>query len=164
MGFRYAPVTKWLEEHRRWGVPTYGYVVAAITYFCMYSLRKPFSAAKYEGLRLGAIDLKILLVTIQIIGYTISKFGGIVIISRLDKKYRGLYIVICVSVAELALVLFGIVPITVKPVCLFFNGLPLGLIWGLVFSFLEGRAASEFLATSLCMSFIWGSGLAKSVA
>jgi hypothetical protein len=157
-------VIDWLADHRKFGVPAYGYVVAAITYFCMYTLRKPFSAAKYEGLKLGEIDFKILLVTIQIIGYTISKFGGIIIISRLDKKYRGLYIVICVSIAEFALIMFGVLPTAGKVVCMFFNGLPLGLIWGLVFSFLEGRAASEFLATALCMSFIWGSGLSKSVA
>jgi hypothetical protein len=129
----------------------------------MYTLRKPFSAATYAGLRLIGMDLKILLVTVQIIGYTISKFGGIIIISRLEKNYRGLYIVICVTIAEIALISFGFLPIPGKAVSLFFNGLPLGLIWGLVFSFLEGRETSEFLATALCMSFIWGSGLSKSV-
>jgi hypothetical protein len=163
MGLFHNCVTTWLADHNKYGLPPYAYIAGAITYFCMYALRKPFSAAKYSGLRLGTIDLKILLVTVQILGYMISKFGGIIIISRLDKKYRGIYILICVTIAELALVLFGFVPNAVKPVCLFFNGLPLGLIWGLVFSFLEGRHTTEFLATGLCISFIWGSGIAKSV-
>ena len=35
---------------------------------------------------------------------------------------------------------------------LFLNGLPLGLIWGLVFGFMEGRRTSEVLGAILCAS------------
>jgi hypothetical protein len=44
------------------------------------------------------------------------------------------------------------------------NGLPLGMIWGLVFSYLEGRRNSELLGAILCASFILSSGVVKSVA
>ncbi len=46
---------------------------------------------------------------------------------------------------------------------LFLNGLPLGLIWGLVFGFMEGRRTSEVLGAILCASFILSSGVVKSV-
>jgi hypothetical protein len=48
-------------------------------------------------------------------------------------------------------------------VALFLNGLPLGLIWGLVFSYLEGRRTTELLGAILCASFILSSGVVKSV-
>ena len=49
------------------------------TYFCMYAFRKPFSAAKYEGLQfLGTnLDLKTVFVVSQIMGYALSKAIGI---------------------------------------------------------------------------------------
>jgi hypothetical protein len=43
------------------------------------------------------------------------------------------------------------------------NGLPLGMVWGLVFSFLEGRRVTEFLGLGLSVSFIFASGWTKSV-
>ncbi len=46
---------------------------------------------------------------------------------------------------------------------LFFNGLPLGMIWGLVFGYMEGRRTSEVLGAILCASFILSSGVVKSV-
>ena len=67
------------------------------------------------------------------------------------------------GIAELALVLFGLIPPPYNFVCLFLNGLPLGLIWGLVFSFLEGRRFTELLGAGLCTSFILSSGVVKSV-
>jgi hypothetical protein len=48
--------------------------------------------------------------------------------------------------------------------CLFLNGLPLGMIWGLVFSYLEGRRATELLGAMLCVNFIVSPGLVKSAA
>ena len=46
---------------------------------------------------------------------------------------------------------------------MFLNGLPLGMIWGLVFGFMEGRRTSEVLGAVLCASFIVSSGAVKSV-
>ena len=46
---------------------------------------------------------------------------------------------------------------------LFLNGLPLGMIWGLLFGYMEGRRVSEALGAILCASFILSSGVVKSV-
>jgi len=48
-------------------------------------------------------------------------------------------------------------------VFLFLNGLPLGLIYGFVFSFLEGRRFTEMLSLGLTINLIMGSGILKSV-
>jgi hypothetical protein len=43
------------------------------------------------------------------------------------------------------------------------NGLPLGLIWGVVFSFLEGRKFTEILGAFMASSFMIASGIVKSI-
>ncbi len=133
------------------------------TYFCMYAFRKPFAVAMYEGYTLWGIDYKVVLIVMQVLGYTLSKFSGIKIISEMTPQRRIGAILLFVGTAELALVLFGLVPPPYNFVCLFLNGLPLGLIWGLVFSFLEGRRFTELLGAGLCTSFILSSGAVKSV-
>lgn len=133
------------------------------TYFCMYAFRKPFAVGTYEGLSYLGIDFKILLVLTQVAGYTMSKFLGIKIISEMKPHLRILAIIGFIGIAEVALLLFAVVPYPYNFICLFFNGLPLGMIWGLVFSFLEGRRWTEILGAGLSASFIVSSGVVKSV-
>ena len=54
-------------------------------------------------------------------------------------------------------------PALLKVPAMFVNGLCLGMIWGLVFSYMEGRRTSEILGAVLCASFIVSSGAVKSV-
>lgn len=67
---------------------------------------------------------------------------------------------ICLS--WVALVLFALLPNRFKPLAMLVNGLPLGMIWGLVFGYVEGRRTSEILGAILCSSFIISSGMVKS--
>jgi len=46
---------------------------------------------------------------------------------------------------------------------LFINGFPLGMIWGLVFGYLEGRRSTEFMAAVLSISLIFASGFVKTI-
>jgi hypothetical protein len=59
--------------------------------------------------------------------------------------------------------MFAIVPKPFNALCLFFNGLPLGMVFGLVLGQLEGRRWTEALAAGLCTSFILADGVTKSV-
>lgn len=104
------------------------------------------------------------LVVAQVIGYALSKLVGVKLISELTGAKRSVAILGLIGISWLALVLFAIAPAPLKVFALFLNGLPLGLIWGLVFSYLEGRRTSEVLGAILCASFIVASGLVKSVA
>ncbi|SEE49457.1 hypothetical protein SAMN04487765_2813 [Tenacibaculum sp. MAR_2010_89] len=133
------------------------------TYFCMYAFRKPFTVATFSNEVFWGIDYKILLIIAQIIGYTISKFLGIKVISEMKSKKRILYLIGFILFAELALLGFAIIPAPYTIICLFLNGLPLGMIWGIVFSYIEGRKASELLGVILSSSFIVSSGVVKSI-
>ena len=128
----------------------------------MYAFRKPFTAGTYDGLSLWGIDYKIILVIIQVFGYAMSKFIGIKVIAELTPNQRVKLILGLIGIAWIALLLFAIVPYPYNFICLFFNGLPLGMIWGIVFSFLEGRRNTELLGAGLSASFIVASGFVKT--
>jgi MFS family permease len=146
-------------------LPAWAVVMAFTTYFCMYAFRKPFSAGTFEGDQfLGtAIELKSAFVISQIIGYTISKYLGIKICAEVIHRRRLLYLFAAIAIAEFALLLFAILPGQWKVLALFLNGLPLGMVWGLMVSYLEGRRTSEFLLAGLSCSFILASGVVKDV-
>ncbi|MEJ7830920.1 MAG: DUF5690 family protein [Segetibacter sp.] len=132
-------------------------------YFCMYAFRKPFTAAGFEGLHFLQIDYKVWLVTAQVIGYMLSKFYGIRFISSMHKEKRATTIVILILISWFALLLFALTPAPLNIVFLLINGFPLGMVWGLVFSYLEGRKQTEFMGAVLAVSFIFSSGVVKSV-
>ncbi|PJI90579.1 DUF5690 family protein [Sphingomonas koreensis] len=143
----------------------YGGLAAFAAYFSMYAFRKPFTAATYADVPGwdGVIDFKIALVIAQVAGYALSKFIGVKVVSEMAAGRRGLAIVGLIGLSWLALVLFAILPPAWKVAALFLNGLPLGMIWGLVFGYVEGRRTSEVLGAILCASFIVSSGMVKSV-
>lgn len=155
-------ITRCLEKSLT-GLSCYAFVWAFVCYFSMYGFRKPFSVETYAGLKLWGVDYKIMLITLQVVGYTISKFIGIKFISELKMNKRGYWILLYIGIAELALILFGAVPPPYNAFFMFINGLPLGMIWGLVFSYLEGRKTSEVLGSGMAVSFIVSSGVVKSV-
>ena len=136
---------------------------ALITYMSMYAFRKPLSAATFEGLNYWGLDYKIIAIIAQVIGYTCSKFLGIRIVSSMKHSQRIAYILGLIGVAWAALFFFAWVPRPYNVVFLFINGLPLGMIFGIVISFLEGRRNTELLGAGLCVSFITASGIVKSV-
>lgn len=133
-----------------------------ITYLCMYAFRKPFSAATYENKLLFGLDYKVALIILQLIGYTISKSLGIKFISELKHSNRLSLLIVLLSIALISLMLFGITPYPYNAIFMFINGIPLGMIWGVVFGFIEGRKSTELLGAIMSSSFIVSSGLVKS--
>jgi hypothetical protein len=140
----------------------YAILAAFSTYFCMYAFRKPLSATGYDDIMLWGMSIKTVFVISQTIGYTLSKFSGIKVISEMKGSKRALTILVLIGLAELMLLGFAVVPNAIKPGFIFFNGMALGLIWGLVFSFLEGRTNTELLGAGLSVSFVVASGWTKS--
>lgn len=143
-------------------------IFAAIVCFCAYTsifcFRKAFNVAEYKGHSLFGIDFKILLVITQVAGYMLSKFYGIRFISEMKRTGRGKLIVLLVGVSWIAWLLFALIPPPYNFWCLFLNGFPLGMLWGVIFSYIEGRRATDFISAALAVSFIFASGLAKSTA
>ncbi|MEZ6080787.1 MAG: DUF5690 family protein [Pirellulaceae bacterium] len=139
-------------------------VVAAFgTYFCMFAFRKPFTVSQYSDVTAWEWQYKTIAVVAQVFGYAVSKVIGVKIVSEMTANYRAASIIGLILFAELALILFGLVPAPYNIFCLFLNGLPLGIIFGLVLGFLEGRQRTEALAACLCTSFILADGATKSV-
>jgi len=132
------------------------------TYFCMYAFRKPFTAGTYSGLSLWDIHYKSILIISQVFGYMLSKFIGIKVISELKSSQRKKLIISLILFAESSLLLFGLIPHPYNFIFLFLNGLPLGMVWGIVFSYLEGRRFTEVLAMGLSISLIVSSGILKT--
>ncbi|MBR9854757.1 MAG: glucose-6-phosphate exchanger SLC37A4 [Algicola sp.] len=133
------------------------------TYFCMYAFRKPFSVATFNDMAFWGVDYKILLVIAQVLGYALSKFVGIKVISELKPNRRLLYLISLIGIAEISLLLFAWTPAPYNILFMFLNGLPLGMIWGIVFSYIEGRRFTDILGVVLSASFIVSSGVVKSV-
>jgi MFS family permease len=129
----------------------------------MYAFRKPFTVATFSDLAFWGVDYKIWLITAQVIGYTCSKFLGIKFVSEMSGQRRATSILILIGMAAASLMLFALVPPPYNIPLLFLNGLPLGMVWGLVFSFLEGRKLTEILGAGLSVSFIFSSGFVKTV-
>ncbi len=142
-------------------------VLAAVsafgTYTSMYAFRKAFAAGTFSGQQYLHVDYKVWLVIAQVIGYTFSKFYGIKFIAEVNSKNRARYILTLIGIAWAALLAFAFVPAPWNIVFLFINGFPLGLIWGLVFGYLEGRRSTEFMASVLSISLIFASGFVKTV-
>ncbi|MCV6627445.1 MAG: DUF5690 family protein, partial [Cellvibrionaceae bacterium] len=137
--------------------------LAFATYSCMYAFRKPIAVGLYADLAYWGISLKVLYLIAQILGYALSKFIGIKVVSELAGQNRAHGILLLISIAALALLGFALVPAPYNIPFMFLNGLPLGMVWGFVFGYLEGRRVTEILAAGLCASFIVASGVVKSV-
>ena len=133
------------------------------TYFCMYAFRKPFTAGDFHEVTLWGIDYKIILVIAQVLGYATAKGLGIKIVSEVLPQKRAKNILIMIAFAGLNLLLFALVKPPYNFIFLYFNGLGLGMVYGLVFSFLEGRRITEILGAGLAISFIVSSGIVKSI-
>ena len=142
---------------------TWAVTAAFVTYFSMYGFRKPFTAAGFRGEGFLDTDFKSALVISQVIGYTISKFIGIKAVSDLPRSLRAAAILLLIATAESSLVLFGFLPRPWSLIAIFLNGVPLGMVFGLVLGFLEGRRVTEALSAGLCASFILAGGVSKSV-
>ena len=93
----------------------------------------------------------------------LSKFYGIKFISEIRPEGRPIAIISMIGVAWLALLAFAVTPAPYNILFLFLNGLPLGMIWGLVFGFLEGRRFTELLGAGLSASYVVASGFVKNV-
>lgn len=132
-------------------------------YFCMYMYRKPYAAALFEGQMLFGLDYKIVLIISQVAGYACSKFLGIRIISSMKPESRAYYYIGLIGIALIGLSLFYFSSPAWSMLWLFINGLALGLIWGVVFQYLEGRSITELLTVILSANFIFTSGVAKSL-
>ncbi|MBU6324445.1 MAG: hypothetical protein KJS92_03070 [Bacteroidetes bacterium] len=130
----------------------------------MYAIRKPYTAFTYSGFVFLGLPLKAWFVIAQILGYALSKWIGIGFIGSLKKTNRLQVLLILLTVAAFPLLLLPYTGIEVQLLCMFISGFPLGLVYGVVFSWIEGRRFTEFLGAILACTFVFSSGFVKSAA
>lgn len=152
-----------LQKHDGWLLSLVAGIAAFGTYSCMYAFRKAFAAGTYSHTQVWGMDYKIWLVMAQVVGYMLSKFAGIRFVSGMHPDKRSITILKLIGFSWLSLLGFALVPPPYNIVFLFLNGFPLGIIWGLVFSFLEGRRNTELMAAIMSTSLVFASGFVKSV-
>ncbi|MBL8900599.1 MAG: hypothetical protein JNM84_23410 [Planctomycetes bacterium] len=145
-----------------WFLAAWCTLAAFGTYACMYGFRKPFTAGAFSALYGGAA-LKVWLISAQVLGYTLSKLVGIRLIAEMTRARRLRVLLALIAGAELAWLLLALAPAEIGPLFLFQNGLCLGLVFGLVLGFVEGRRMTELFVAGLCASFILADGFTKSV-
>lgn len=145
-------------------VAAYATVVSFLTYASVYAYRKPFTVLTFDGLVFWGVKYQTLLIITQGLGYMCSKFYGIRFISELKRIGRWKTAAVLVGVAWLSLLAFAIVPAPYGMICLFINGFMLGFMWGIVFSYIEGRRATDFIGSALAVSFIFAGGFTRTVA
>lgn len=141
----------------------YTCIVAFLTYASVFAYRKPFTVATFEGMGMGGFSYQTLLIISQVIGYMLSKFYGIVFISSLRREGRWVTVSTLVGVSWLSLLLFAITPDWFGLICLFVNGFSLGFLWGVVFSYVEGRRSTDLTGSVMAVSFIFAGGFSRSV-
>lgn len=158
------PENKPAYNHQRPGmVAIYAAVAAFLTYTMIFGFRKSFAVCTFDGLTVFGMNYKTVLVISQVLGYMGAKFYGIKYISELKRIGRGKIILMLVGISWLSWLLFALVPVPYNILFLFVNGFPLGMLWGVVFSYVEGRRSTDFIGAALAVSFIFASGFVKSV-
>jgi len=161
----YSPIILKKEKINSFLISVSIAVICFLTYASVYAFRKPFTIGLYLGEpKIFGVDYKNILVIAQVLGYTLSKFYGIKFIAELNKAGRGWSILILIFLSFIPLLLFPLFSSPWNIVFLFLNGLPLGVLWGLIFSFVEGRKTSDFIGATMAVSFIVSSGFVKTVA
>lgn len=149
---------------RQVGVAVYTAAVAFFTYACIFAYRKAFTVATFEGQTFWGIKYQTLLIISQGLGYMASKFYGIKFIAELKRLGRWKTSALLIGAAWLCLLLFALVPAPWGMVCLFGNGFMLGFMWGIIFSYAEGRRATDFIGAAMAVSFVFAGGFTRSVA
>jgi hypothetical protein len=156
-------ITRKLRLSNAFWFTLYASISAFCLYTCVYAFRKTFTAATFEGLSYWNVSYKVWLITFQVVGYGLAKFAGIKVISELKAHRRAAGILLMVGIAGISWFFFAIVPPPYNLLFLFTNGFPLGMVWGMVFGYMEGRRTTEVLGAALAVSFIFSGGLCRSV-
>ena len=141
----------------------YAAVTVFLTYTMVFGFRKSFTVATFDRITVAGYSYKTILVICQMLGYMLAKFYGIKYISELKRHGRGQIIMLLTVIAWLSWLFFALVPAPYNIIFLFINGFPLGMLWGVVFSYVEGRRSTDFIGATLAVSFIFASGFVKTV-
>jgi Family of unknown function (DUF5690) len=138
-------------------------VTAFFTYMCFYPFRRAYTAATYDDLAFFGVNFKILIITAQVLGFAVSKGLGIKYVSEMLPRNRSRNLLIMITLSWICYLFFALTPAPYNLFFIFLASLPLGMVYGTILGFLEGRKTTDLLVAVLTASFILGSGFAKTI-
>ena len=138
-------------------------ITAFFTYMCFYPFRRAYTVATYEELAFFGVNFKILIITAQVLGFAVSKGLGIKYVSEMLPQNRSRNLLIMIGLSWICYLFFALTPAPYNLIFIFMASLPLGMVYGTILGFLEGRKTTDLLVAVLTASFIMGSGFAKSI-
>jgi hypothetical protein len=103
------------------------------------------------------------MITAQVLGFAVSKGLGVKYVSEMLPENRSKSLILMLALSWLAYLLFALTPAPYNLIFIFLASLPLGMVYGTILGFLEGRRSTDLLVAVLTASFIMGSGFAKSI-
>lgn len=141
----------------------YGGLSSFCLYVCVYVYRRSFQVVPLDEKWTEDIYLKDAVVFAQTAGLLIAKLYGIQYNAEAKRYNVTVHLLVAIAAAECSLIAYAVVENFWKPFAIFFNGLPLGVVWGLLVTFLEGRETSDAMLLMLAEGFLIGNGLVKAV-
>lgn len=138
-------------------------ITAFMAYSAVYAYRKPFTVATFDGVRFWNISYQTLLIISQVVGYMLSKFFGIKFISELRSLGRFRTGILLTGSAWACLLIFAMLPAPWGMLPMFVNGFLLGFMWGVIFSYLEGRRTTDLMGAVMAVSFVFAGGFTRTV-
>ena len=127
-----------------------------VSYLAVYTLRKPWLAASYPN--------KVGLATAQIVGYFFGKLVGVGIVAQLPRTRLRPVLLSIALVTVAGWVAFAAArSFAAQALALALGTAPLAISWSLIYRFVEGREASERVASTLATAFVVGGGVAKAL-
>jgi Family of unknown function (DUF5690) len=152
-----------IAQSPSWLQTLFAAFAAFSTYLCFYPFRRAYTAATYNELYFWGIHFKILIITAQVVGFAVSKGLGRKIVAEMKPDNRAKSLLWFTGLSWLCMLFFSITPAPFNLIFIFMGSLPLGLFYGVILGFLEGRKNTDLLVAALTASFIVGSGFAKSL-
>ncbi|RFS17629.1 DUF5690 family protein [Emticicia sp. C21] len=146
-----------------WAFILFTSLAAFFTYLLFYPFRRAYTAATYDELFFFGVNYKILIITAQVLGFAVSKGLGIKYVSEMQPANRARNLIVIILLSWLCYLFFALVPAPYNLFFIFLASLPLGMVYGIMLGFLEGRRVTDLLVAVLTASFIMGSGFAKSI-
>lgn len=144
-------------------IPYAAGIGAFCAYLFFYPFRRAYTAGTYEHIDLWGINFKAYMILAQVLGFAISKGIGVSIIAEIKQENKAKAMAMVLVSTMILLGFFAFFPHPYHLLFLVLANIPLGLYYGLILGFLEGRHYTEILVAILTGSFIVGSGFAKFV-
>lgn len=154
---------KSIHFKNNWSLTAWACSLGFLSYLFFYPFRRAYAATVFENIFYFNLPLKTLIIIAQVLGFAVSKWLGVKIISEILPQNKFKSLVYFALFSAICMLLFGLVPAPYSLFFIFLGSLPLGMFYGIILTYLEGRQISEFLVATLTASFIIGSGFAKTL-